>query len=83
MISKKERAEINKCELYDFCQNHKFNADFITAYQVRVNNRVDIYPKGQKYCIMHWASESGKPTWGKYDKIQDLLKYIKCQPLNQ
>ena len=73
----KERREIGKCELSDFCEKHDFDMVFINEYQIRVNDRVDIYPTGRKYCIMHWATNDGIQRWGKYNNLKELLKYIK------
>lgn len=72
----KEIREVGKCELSDFCEKYGFYMELKNEYQIRVNNRVDIYPTSRKYCIMHWATNDNIQRWGQYDKLEDLLKYI-------
>lgn len=75
--SKRERIrnqrETEKCVIDDFCHDHGIERREITGYQIRLNEKVDIYPTNKKYCVLN--RYGGK--WGRYEKIEELLDKIK------
>ncbi len=68
---KKEAREINKCKLYDFCQVNNVELNPITDYQIRLNEKVDVFVTSKKLFDLQTKK------WGIYENEEDLLKLIK------
>ena len=68
------RRNLNLCELYDFCQENKIEMYQINEYQVRLNNKLDIYPTNKKYCVFN-KEDYLKNKWGVYSDLKELLQY--------
>lgn len=73
---KAEAREIEKCAISDFCEVNGYEMEFINKYQIRIDNKVDVYPTNKKFCVMHWASATGCPQWGTYQNIEDIKVYL-------
>lgn len=71
-----EAREIEKCAISDFCDVNRYEMNFINPYQIRIDDKVDVYPTSKKFCVMHWASLTGRPLWGTYQSIKDIKVYL-------
>lgn len=65
------RREMGKCEVKDLCDQHKLDFRMITDYQIRVDNKVDIYPTGKKYFNLRTKD------WGQYETMDEILVMVK------
>lgn len=73
---REEARELEKCFISDFCDLNGYEMNFINTYQIRIDDKVDVYPTSKKFCVMHWASKTGCPQWGSYESIDEIKKYL-------
>lgn len=66
----REQREMEKCEIDDFCKQHKLEQEYITEYQIHIENVIDIYPTGKKYFLLK------EKKWGMYNFTADILKLL-------
>jgi len=69
--AKIERSKDNYKELNRFIDEHEIDALKVTEYQCRCAGAIDIYPTNKKYFLLKTHK------WGKYEDINELIKYIK------
>lgn len=67
----KQNLNRNLCKLQDLAEEKGYTLVYISPYQVRVNNKVDIYPTRLKYC--HLPSKE----WGVLTEEMFEQKIIK------
>ena len=72
--SNKQRLNQNKAELLEFCKKHNLPYKMIMEYQIRVDNRIDIYPTRKKYCIL------GINSWGVYCDLEEIFNKKREKP---
>ncbi len=65
-----EEREREKCVVHDFCEANKIPFEFITDYQIRLAERLDIYPTAKKYCFF----DRGASRWGMYTTIETVCR---------
>ncbi len=79
--AKKERLgqqrDIGKCEIDDFCKKYGLQHRYLSDYQIRINEFIDVYPTNRRY---HVISKAGQP-WGWYNEVEDLLKAMGIRKL--
>lgn len=68
----KDKRELGKCELFDFCESKGFTIRDINEYQFRVNEKVDVYPTGRKFCVL----SRYHPLWKSYVNVAEIEKYL-------
>jgi len=74
-IEKRKRRNLNLCELYDFCKENNIEMYEINEYQVRLNNKLDIYPTNKKYCVFN-KEDYTRNIWGAYSDLKEIIKFI-------
>jgi hypothetical protein len=70
-VKNKQSLNRNLCKLQDLAEEKGYTLVHITPYQVRVNNKVDIYPTRLKY--FHLATKE----WGTLSEDMFEQKIIK------
>lgn len=65
--SNKYKLTQNKVELLEFCKKNNLDTREVMPYQIRIDNKIDIYPTNKKYCIL------AIDQWGTYSKLTDIL----------
>lgn len=65
-------------ERLDFLESIKtYSYKELNRTQYRVENIVDIYPKGKRYCVFK------KGVWGDYTDVHDLLRIVQQTTTNK
>ncbi len=68
--AREERRQTGYCEIRDFADANKLEVRFLTPYQIRVGDMIDLYPTSRKYCVLRTC------LWGHYRKIEELLTFF-------
>lgn len=69
MSSKSNKVKLtqNKAKLLEFCSKNNLQYREIMPYQIRIDEKIDIYPTNKKYCIL------AIDQWGTYLELRDIL----------
>lgn len=68
------QREKEKCRIDDFCAEYRIEMRQINEYQIRLNERLDVYPTSKKYCIL---DRYDKTRWGQYQNVKELLTILR------
>lgn len=68
----RESLENGKCEIDDFCKVYSLQMRSITEYQIRINEKIDVYPTRRKFHIISKVDE----IWGEYQEVEELLGHL-------